>query len=1481
MLRRTLFCGLLLIGAPSCDRPLHAKGLPAAGNSGAAAALASTEPGAKKVLPAVAAEAAPSPSPRIELGPELEKLKTRIESHFAGQVGRRIHLQLDKPLYKPGETIWLRTWDLRARDFAGNGQMGGIHYQLISPKGAIVLRKLVRAQNGYASNDFVLPEGVPGGEYTVKVIALDGVTAERPVVVSTYEPPRIKKKLEFLRKAYGGGDEVTATITVKRPTGEVLKRHPLVAAIRLDGRDLPRVTLTTNDEGGGLVKFTLPKNLELGDGLLTVMVEDGGVTESVSKRIPIVMKKLQVAFFPEGGKIVAGLPVRLYFSAKTAIGKPADVEGRIIDDHGNAIALFRSHKDGLGRVELTPSTGRTYRAEIHKPVGITEKYALPLPEEKGCTLRTFDDLDGQQAAVRVAVRCTERQKVVVSSMLREQLLDAAAMEVSDGDASIAYLQPKAPALQRAQGVTRITLFNAELQPLAERLIYRNRRARLAVQVTPQREKFAPRDPVELKLRTLDDEGRPVAAELALSVVDDTVLSFADDKTGHILSRLLLEPELPGKVEEPNFYFDLTEKKSALAMELLLGTRGFRSFEWQRVFSPPPPPVSTTASFAFRGAGLGGGGVRFNQNALMGVGARPMGMAMPAMPARPMALAVAAPPADVGALAAPEKGDGKAGRDAFKRPAADPAAPKNAFRPAKAEPMAVAEQRAEEGRAAGGEARPAMVDRPFAADLKMLPMQGQLGILGGLRGMADEARKLDDAEDDRRADKDWAGAGKKAKRGLGRRHFGGSWAPVRVFPAPTYAATESPAVRSDFRETLHWVPSVMTGEDGYATVRFYLSDAITSFRVVTEGVGKGLVGRAEKVLTSSLPFSMAAKIPLEVSAGDKILMPLTFSNERTTSLEVTMEAGFGELLKLTGAPLQKSMRLAPGSRESLFFPLAVTGKTGTSAVTFAAVAGSLRDEFKRDVTVVPLGFPQSIQKSGEAKGRITHEFDLGQADPASFEAKLTFYPSPVATLTNGMEGMLREPSGCFEQASSSNYPNVMVMQYLQENDATAVAALERTKGMLDRGYRKLTGYETKEKGFEWFGGAPAHEALTAYGLVQFQDMKKVYGGVDDDLVTRTVAWLRARRDGKGGYLRNARALDTFGRASPEVTDAYITYSLAEAGAKDLAPELERIAKIAQSTSDHYLLALASNAMLASPSRQAEGQSLAKRLAGEQDKDGSWRKADHSITRSGGQNLTIETTALCMMALLKAGELDANVRRAVEWLNANRGGYGQWGTTQATVLALKAMTRYATSSRKTRGPGTLQLFINGEAAGEINYAAGHREPIAFANIAAKLRPGKNKLEIAAEGTDALPYSLAVSFRTALPATSAESVVNLTTQLERALVKMGETVRLVATVTNKTDRGQPMTMARVGLPGGLTFQTWQLKDLRERGVIAFAETKPREVIVYFRDLKPSETKTVPLDLVAMVPGEYTAPASSAYLYYTDEHKTWQPGVAVKIVN
>jgi hypothetical protein len=91
--------------------------------------------------------------------------------------------------------------------------------------------------------------------------------------------------------------------------------------------------------------------------------------------------------------------------------------------------------------------------------------------------------------------------------------------------------------------------------------------------------------------------------------------------------------------------------------------------------------------------------------------------------------------------------------------------------------------------------------------------------------------------------------------------------------------------------------------------------------------------------------------------------------------------------------------------------------------------------------------------------------------------------------------------------------------------------------------------------------------------------------------------------------------------------------------------------------------------------------------------------------------------------------------------------------------------------------------------------------------------------------------------------------------------------------------MTLARLGLPGGLTFQNWQLKELREKGQISFFETRPREVILYFRDMKPGEVKKIGVDLVASVPGTYTGPASSAYLYYNDTDKSWAPPLYIKI--
>jgi alpha-2-macroglobulin-like protein len=56
---------------------------------------------------------------------------------------------------------------------------------------------------------------------------------------------------------------------------------------------------------------------------------------------------------------------------------------------------------------------------------------------------------------------------------------------------------------------------------------------------------------------------------------------------------------------------------------------------------------------------------------------------------------------------------------------------------------------------------------------------------------------------------------------------------------------------------------------------------------------------------------------------------------------------------------------------------------------------------------------------------------------------------------------------------------------------------------------------------------------------------------------------------------------------------------------------------------------------------------------------------------------------------------------------------------------------------------------------------------------------------------------------------------------------------------------------------------------------------VVCYYRQMKPGEVREINLDLKADIPGNYTAPASCAYLYYTAEYKDWVGLPAVTVTN
>src|SRR5262245_53444320 len=73
-----------------------------------------TGPSARQVSLALLAPAAP-----VAAGDTAAKLDRALDAFHERTKSRRGYIAIDKPLYQPGETIWLRMFDLASATFAG------------------------------------------------------------------------------------------------------------------------------------------------------------------------------------------------------------------------------------------------------------------------------------------------------------------------------------------------------------------------------------------------------------------------------------------------------------------------------------------------------------------------------------------------------------------------------------------------------------------------------------------------------------------------------------------------------------------------------------------------------------------------------------------------------------------------------------------------------------------------------------------------------------------------------------------------------------------------------------------------------------------------------------------------------------------------------------------------------------------------------------------------------------------------------------------------------------------------------------------------------------------------------------------------------------------------------------------------------------------------------------------------------------------
>ena len=79
---------------------------------------------------------------------------------------------------------------------------------------------------------------------------------------------------------------------------------------------------------------------------------------------------------------------------------------------------------------------------------------------------------------------------------------------------------------------------------------------------------------------------------------------------------------------------------------------------------------------------------------------------------------------------------------------------------------------------------------------------------------------------------------------------------------------------------------------------------------------------------------------------------------------------------------------------------------------------------------------------------------------------------------------------------------------------------------------------------------------------------------------------------------------------------------------------------------------------------------------------------------------------MLGWLKAnpGTFADSLRKAVTWIGKQRGSYGGFGSTQSTILALKALIAYTTANKRTAAGGELRLYVGDREAATLAFPAG---------------------------------------------------------------------------------------------------------------------------------------------------------------------------------
>ena len=258
----------------------------------------------------------------------IPKISLQITNYFSVYPRENIFLMTDKTLYKPGETIWFRSFASQTDNPLVSAESSKLYVSLFDKTGKNVTKGTFRMSNGSCSGDLQIPDKLAGDSYFLIAYSSEQSSLEQIPIVKLKIDPQYSNQwvVEAISKdsisIFGKKNELFVVLSDN--SGTVQKNELLRYEIKNGTETLEKDKVKTDESGKVSIPFTIRLKPMENHLFANYLIQKVSGKHEVF--LPTNLDPVVIRFYPEGGNLIAGVPTKIGYTAFNKWGIPVSVE---------------------------------------------------------------------------------------------------------------------------------------------------------------------------------------------------------------------------------------------------------------------------------------------------------------------------------------------------------------------------------------------------------------------------------------------------------------------------------------------------------------------------------------------------------------------------------------------------------------------------------------------------------------------------------------------------------------------------------------------------------------------------------------------------------------------------------------------------------------------------------------------------------------------------------------------------------------------------------------------------------------------------------------------------------------------------------------------------------------------------------------------------------------------------------------------------